>query len=132
MDDPIWITEELAVAIHKRQLAEHGGADGVRDIGLLASALSRPRHRFAYEQPTSDVIALAAAYAFAIAKNHAFVDGNKRTAAVVCETFLELNGICITATDVDMYPIFLNLAAGSVSEDELTAWLRGNTSTSDR
>ena len=82
MDDPIWISEELAQAIHSRQLAEHGGADGVRDIGLLQSALARPRQQFAYSDPTPDIPALAAAYAFGIAKNHAFIDGNKRTAGI--------------------------------------------------
>lgn len=127
MDDPIWISVELATAIHHRQLAEHGGADGVRDAGLLESALGRPRHLFAYSDPTPDLVALAAAYAFGIAKNHAFIDGNKRTAAVVCETFLALNGIEVTATDVELYPIYLSLAAGELSEDDMAAWLRGNT-----
>ncbi len=92
MGDPIWMTKELATAIHSRQLAEHGGADGVRDAGLLDSALARPRQQFAYADPTPNVPALAASYAFGVAKNHAFIDGNKRTAAVVCETFLMLNG----------------------------------------
>jgi death-on-curing protein len=107
MDDPIWITRDLATAIHNRQLAEHGGADGVRDEGLLDSALGRPRHLFAYTDPTPDIPTLAAAYAFAIAKNHAFIDGNKRTAYVVCRTFLVLNGYDMTAPLVDRYPIFL-------------------------
>ncbi len=81
MDDPIWINEPLALAIHKRQLAEHGGLDGVRDPGLLQSALARPRHLFAYNDPTPALPALAASYAFGIARNHPFIDGNKRTAA---------------------------------------------------
>ena len=127
MDDPIWISKELAIAIHNRQLAEHGGAEGVRDEGLLESALSRPRHRFAYEDPTPAIPALAASYAFGIARNHAFIDGNKRTAAVVCETFLALNGFDLTATDVQMYPVFLSLAEGSLSEAELAKWLTDNT-----
>ena len=126
MDDPIWISKELAVAIHKRQLAEHGGADGIRDEGLLESALSRPRNRFAYEDPTPSTQALAASYAFGIARNHAFIDGNKRTAAVVCETFLALNGFNLTATDIEMYPVFLSLAEGSLSEAELAKWLTDN------
>lgn len=126
MDDPIWISKELAIAIHKRQLAEHGGADGVRDEGLLDSALSRPRHLFAYDDPTPGIPTLAAAYAFGIAKNHAFIDGNKRTAAVVCETFLELNGYTLTASDAEIYPVFLGLAAGSVSEGDLIKWLMAN------
>lgn len=127
MDDPIWISRELVLAIHSRQLAEHGGADGVRDEGMLDSALGRPRNRFAYEDPTPDIPALAASYAFGIARNHAFVDGNKRTAAVVCETFLALNGLSLDATDVEMYPIFLSLAEGSLEEPELVAWLTAHT-----
>ena len=123
MDDPIWITRELATAIHSRQLAEHGGADGVRDAGLLDSALARPRQQFAYVDPAPDVPALAASYAFGIAKNHAFVDGNKRTAAVVCETFLTLNGYTLTASDAELYPPFLALAAGDGDEPTFAAWL---------
>lgn len=123
MDDPIWITQKLAIAIHQRQLAEHGGADGVRDQGMLESALGRPRHRFAYEDPTPSVAQLAASYAFGIARNHAFIDGNKRTAAVVCETFLILNGYELVAPDVELYPVFLATAEGSLSESELANWL---------
>ena len=127
MDDPTWISVEMAIAIHRRQLAEHGGADGVRDQGLLESALSRPRHLFAYSDPTPKAPQLAAAYAFGIAKNHAFVDGNKRTAAVVCETFLVLNGCELTATDAEMYPVFLAVASGDLSEEQLVDWLIQNT-----
>src|SRR5438034_2660610 len=127
MDDSIWISKELAVAIHKRQLAEHGGADGVRDEGLLDSALSRARNRFAYEDPTPTIPMLAASYAFGIARNHAFIDGNKRTAAVVCEAFLELNGFVLDATDAELYPVFLSLAEGSLSESDLATWLTAHT-----
>lgn len=123
MDDPIWISKELTLAIHSRQLAEHGGADGVRDEGLLESALSRPRNQFAYEDPTPGIPALAASYAFGIARNHAFIDGNKRTAYVVCRTFLILNGYDMTADRVERYLAFLALAEGTLSETELTAWL---------
>lgn len=123
MDDPIWISRELVLAIHSRQLAEHGGADGVRDEGLLDSALGRPRNRFAYENPPPSIPALAASYAFGIARNHAFIDGNKRTAAVVCETFLVLGGFELAATDAELYPVFMSLAAGSLAEEELVAWL---------
>ena len=123
MDDPIWISKELVLAIHSRQLAEHGGADGVRDEGLLDSALGRPRNRFAYDDPTPTVPELAAAYAFGIARNHAFVDGNKRTAYVVCRTFLILNGTDLLADRVEKYATFLALAAGSMTEPELAAWL---------
>ena len=129
MDDPIWISVELAIAIHKRQLAEHGGADGVRDMGLLESAISRPRHLFAYEQPTPSIPALAAAYAFGIARNHAFIDGNKRTAYVVCRTFLVLNGFDLTATKEQRYQMFLDLAAGSISQEQLTVWLLSHSTT---
>lgn len=127
MDDPIWISIDLVLAIHKRQLSEHGGLVGVRDPGLLESALARPRHLFAYNDPTPELTELAASYAFGIARNHPFIDGNKRTAAVACELFLELNGITITADDAEMYPIFLGLAEGSVSESELAVWLKSNT-----
>ncbi len=106
MDDPTWISTELAIAIHQRQLAEHGGADGVRDRGLLESALGRPRHLFAYNDPTPEIPILAASYAFGIAKNHAFLDGNKRTAYVVCRTFLLLNGFDMTASHEDRYTDF--------------------------
>jgi death-on-curing protein len=123
MDDPIWISVELATAIHQRQLAEHGGQEGVRDPGLLESALERPRHLFAYTDPTPDIPQLAAAYAFGIARNHAFIDGNKRTAAVVCETFLELNGWQLLADDVTLYPQYLALAAGDIDEAAFATWL---------
>ncbi len=127
MDDPIWISLELAQAIHSRQLAEHGGADGVRDQGLLESALNRPRHLFAYGDPTPGIPALAAAYAYGIAKNHAFIDGNKRTAYVVCRTFLILNGFDLTADPLLRYQTFLALAAGELSEPDMIAWLISNT-----
>jgi len=128
MDDPIWINSDLAKAIHARQLAEHGGADGLRDAGLLDSALGRPRHLFAFTDPTPDVPTLAAAYAFGIAKNHAFIDGNKRTALVVCLTFIALNGYTFSATKEDTYRTFLGLAAGDVSEDQFAQWLIAHTS----
>lgn len=131
MDDPIWITKELAIAIHKRQLAEHGGADGIRDEGLLDSALVRARQQFAYQDPTPSIAALAAAYAYGIAKNHAFLDGNKRTAAVVCETFMELNGETLEANDAELYRVFLALAEGSLSEAALAEWLTAHTSQAD-
>ena len=131
MDDPIWISKELVLAIHSRQLAEHGGADGVRDEGLLDSALGRARNTFAYEDPTPEIPARAAAYAFGIAQNHAFVDGNKRTAYVVCRTFLLLNGLDLTASPVERFTTFLALADGSLSEPDLAAWLTAHTRTSE-
>jgi death on curing protein len=131
MDDPIWISKELVLAIHSRQLAEHGGADGVRDQGLLESAIARPRNRFAYEDPTPGIAALAASYAFGIARNHAFIDGNKRSAYVVCRTFLLLNGLDLTANHVERYTIFLSLAAGTLTEAELETWLTSHTRTAE-
>jgi death on curing protein len=127
MDDPIWISKELTVAIHKRQLAEHGGADGIRDEGLFDSALARPRHQFAYEDRTPTIQGLAAAHAFGIARNHAFIDGNKRTAYVACRTFLILNGFDLTADRADRYRTFLALAEGSLSESDLATWLTTHT-----
>jgi len=124
MDDPIWISKELTLAIHSRQLAEHGGQDGVRDEGLLESALARARQLFAYTDPTPDTATLAAAYAFGLARNHPFIDGNKRTAYVVCRTFLILNGNDISGDLAERYTIFLGLAEGSVSESGLASWLR--------
>jgi death on curing protein len=126
MREPVWIGVELARAIHERQLSEHGGGSGVRDEGLLLSALARPQQLLSYGSAEVDLSALAAAYAYGIARNHPFVDGNKRTAAVVCELFLALNGMALSATDADMYPAFLGLAEGSVSETELADWLRAH------
>jgi death on curing protein len=118
----IWIAQEVAVAAHAEQLAEHGGGEGVRDIGLLESAMMRPQNLAEYGAP--DVSELAAAYAFDLARNHPFIDGNKRTAAVVCETFLLLNGYSLDVTDAELVVAFLALAAGELPEDELAAWLR--------
>jgi death-on-curing protein len=118
-----WLRTDVVLAIHKRQIAEHGGSDGVRDLGLLESALARPRNIAAYE-PEADVARLGAAYAFGIAKNHPFVDGNKRTALVACRTFLMLNGYQLNATPAEKYLTFLSLAEGSLSEEELSDWLR--------
>jgi death on curing protein len=126
MDDPIWIATDAVRAMHRRQLAEHGGADGVRDQGLLESALARPRQQFAYGDPTPDIPALAAAYGYGIARNHPFIDGNKRTAAVVCETFVDLNGWRLNATDEDMYATFLQMAAGEIDEKEFVDWVTKN------
>ena len=118
----LWVATEVALAAHAEQLAEHGGAQGVRDMGALESAMVRPRNLAQYEAP--DAAALAAAYAFGIARNHPFVDGNKRTAAVVSETFLVLNGHALDATDAELVVAVLALAAGELSEDELADWFR--------
>ena len=103
----------------------------MRDEGLLDSALGRPRNRFAYEDPTPTIVDLAASYAFGISRNHAFIDGNKRTAAVVCETFLILNEMALDASDAELYPLFLSLAAGSMTEPELAAWLAAHAKPAD-
>lgn len=110
------------MAAHAEQLAEHGGGEGVRDAGMLDSAMARPRNLAEYGEP--DVAALAASYAFGIARNHPFVDGNKRTAAVVSETFLMLNGYAVDASDAEVVVAFVALAAGELSEDELADWFR--------
>ncbi|WP_070156654.1 type II toxin-antitoxin system death-on-curing family toxin [Sphingobium phenoxybenzoativorans] len=118
----IWVALEVAIAAHRAQLAEHGGGDGVRDMALLESAMSRPVNLAAYVEP--DAAALAASYAYGIARNHPFVDGNKRTALVVSETFLNLNGQWLDATDAELVVQFLALASGDLPEDELALWFR--------
>lgn len=118
----IWIGADVALAAHAEQLAEHGGGEGVRDAGALESAMARPRNLALYGEP--DAAALAAAYAFGIARDHPFVDGNKRTAAVVAETFLALNDHGLHATDAELVVAILALAAGDLTEDELAGWLR--------
>lgn len=120
----VWISRELTLAIHDRQLAEHGGGSGVRDSGLLDSALARPQQLFAYGHPPPDLADLAASLAHGLARNHPFVDGNKRTAAVMCEVFIELNDGHLEADDVELYPQYMGLAEGSLSESEFAAWLR--------
>jgi death-on-curing protein len=124
MSDWVWIDIEVALVAHEEQLAEHGGAAGIRDRSMLKSALARPHNLIAYGEP--DVADLAASYAFGIARNHPFVDGNKRTALVVSETFLMLNGYTLTATDAEVVVAFLALGAGELSVDELTDWFRGH------
>jgi death on curing protein len=118
----IWVALEVAIAAHAEQLAEHGGGDGVRDHGLLESAMARPQNLAQYGEP--DLAELAAAYAFGIARNHPFVDGNKRTAVVVSETFVVLNGGSLAASDAELVVAFLSLAAGELSEGEITDWFR--------
>ena len=120
----IWIATEVAVAAHAEQLAEHGGGAGTRDAGALESAMARPQNLAEYGEP--DAAALAAAYAFGIARNHPFVDGNKRTAAVVSETFLALNGHALDSSDAEVVVTFVALAAGELSEEELADWFRGH------
>lgn len=118
-----WLRLDAVLAMHSRQIAEHGGEAGVRDRGLLESAWARPQNIEAYE-PDADIARLAASLAFGIAKNHPFIDGNKRTALVATRTFLVLNGVELRAEPVDKYITFLSLAEGRISEDDLAEWLR--------
>jgi death-on-curing protein len=124
VDEPVWIRADVVLAIHRRQLAEHGGQEGIRDPALLDSALARPRNLLAYAQPSPDLAALAAAYAFGLTRNHPFVDGNKRTALVVARTFLRLNGSDLKATQQEKYATFMRLAEGELLEEDLAAWFR--------
>ncbi|MEM1080614.1 MAG: type II toxin-antitoxin system death-on-curing family toxin, partial [Pseudomonadota bacterium] len=126
MGEPVWLSPGLIEAIHQRQLSEHGGLAGVRDRAMLESAAERARQQFAYRSVSTDFPELAAAYAFGLSRNHPFMDGNKRTSAVICELFLQLNGYQLLATDVDLYPVFLALAAGELEEDQLIDWLRAH------
>ena len=120
----VWLLEETVKAIHQRQISEHGGSEGLRDEGLLASALARPQNVLAYAQPPPDLAALAAAYAYGIARNHPLVDGNKRTALVAARTFLLLNGVNLEANQDEKYLTFLELAQGTLTEEQLADWIR--------
>ena len=128
MKEPIWIGKEEARVIHQLQLAEHGGPSGLRDQGLFESAMDRPKNLFTYSdsEPTATLYQLAASYAYGLTKNHAFVDGNKRTAFVVCLSFLKQNGISVTASQEMRYLTFYALAAGDLTEAELADWLQQN------
>jgi death on curing protein len=118
----VWLQKAVVMAIHEDQLAEHGGGVGLRDAGLLESALARPENLAAYGKP--DAADLAAAYGYGISRNHAFIDGNKRTGFVAVELFLELNGHELTASDADCVMTMLAVAAGDITEPEFAAWLR--------
>ncbi len=124
MTDVIWLDLPEVLAIHGRQLDEHGGASGMRDDGLLESALARSQELFADGEP--DIFDLAAAYTAGIVQNHPFVDGNKRTGFVVGLLFLELNGPTFKASEADATQAVLKLAAGEINDDELAIWLRSN------
>jgi death-on-curing protein len=124
MSEPFWLSSQMIVAIHDEQLAIHGGAAGLRDEGMLESALDRPRKKWTYEQ--AELAELAAAYAFGIARNHPFVDGNKRTALLALFTFLGVNDIEFDVPEAEAASIILSLAAGEVSEESLARWIRDN------
>ncbi|MCC6155745.1 MAG: type II toxin-antitoxin system death-on-curing family toxin [Candidatus Hydrogenedentes bacterium] len=120
-----WLTAPIVRAMHAELIHEHGGRPGIRDETLLVSALARPRNIRAYK--SADVIQLAAAYAYGICRNHPFVDGNKRVALMAAYVFLQLNGIALNASEEDAVSVFIQLAAGSLTEKGLEKWLRANT-----
>ena len=124
MIQPNWLSDEIIIAIHDEQLAIHGGGVGLRDQGMLASALERPINKWSYEN--AGLPELAAAYAFGLAKNHPFIDGNKRTALLALYTFLYINGVDFIVPEADAAAAILALAAGEVDEDGLTRWIRDN------
>jgi death-on-curing protein len=120
----VWVEKRLVIAIHDRGVAEHGGSAGIRDKTMLESALARPQQLYAYGDPPPDMADLAAALAFGLARNHPFVDGNKRTAAVACETFIELNDGRLNAEDSELFQVYVALARGELTQEEFAAWLR--------
>jgi death-on-curing protein len=122
--EPFWLTRQIIVAIHGEQLAIYGGASGLRDEGMLESALDRPKNKWAYER--AELAELAAAYAYGIARNHPFVDGNKRTSLLALYTFLGVNGVDFEVPEAEAAAMILSLAAGEVSEESLTRWIRDN------
>lgn len=119
-----WLKDEVLLAVHDEQLAEHGGAEGVRDSGLLSSALARPRNLAEYEKPSA--FDLATAYAASIIRNHPFVDGNKRTGFLAAYIFLALNGWELDAPEADAAAVVLDLAAGKIDEHQFSSWLKIN------
>lgn len=122
---PVWVERDIVLAIHADQIAEHGGLPGLRDHALLDSALARPQQQAAYG--AADLCDLAAAYAFGIARNHPFLDGNKRVSFVVAAVFLQLNGVRVVGSEPDVVAMWLAIAAGTIGEDEIAAWLRAKT-----
>jgi death-on-curing protein len=128
VDEPLWIRTIEAVAFHSQQIALFGGSDGVRDAGLLDSALARPKNLFVYSEEVVTMADLAAAYAFGISSNHPFFDGNKRTAMQVAFVFLEFNGFPVTASQENACLTFLKLASGEIKEAELALWFAEHTS----
>jgi len=127
MQKPLWMDLADAVMVHDQELSVHGGSAGIRDQSLLESALARPRNIWAYAETPPPLTTLAAAYAYGISANRAFLDGNKRAALVVSFTFLEVNGLEVTATQEEAYSTILALAAGEISEAELAAWFAHHT-----
>jgi death on curing protein len=127
VNEPTWIRQDVVLAMHEETLLLHGGPECVRDLGLLESALARPKNLFVYSEKPPSLPRLAASYAKGIVANHPFVDGNKRTAFTVSLTFLRLNGLEVTASKEHRVVTFWSLAEGSLSEDQLAAWFERNT-----
>jgi len=127
MQEPLWMEAADAVIAHDLDFAAHGGSGGIRDAGLLESALARPKNILAYADSTPTLAVLAAAYAFGISANHPFVDGNKRTALLASFAFLDVNGLEVTASQEDAYLTILGLAGGEISEEQLAQWFEANT-----
>lgn len=124
MSEPFWISENIARAIHADQIAQHGGSPGIRDENLLSASLARPRHLFAYGEPT--LFDLAAAYGYGLAKNHPFIDGNKRVAFAVMATFLELNGYSLNVPEMEVVVMMERLATDQENQDSFAKWLEEN------
>jgi death-on-curing protein len=127
MQEPLWMEVVDAVIAHDLELAAHGGSAGLRDAGLLESALSRPKNIWAYAESMPSLAILAAAYAFGISSNHPFIDGNKRTALLVSFAFLDVNGSEVTASQEEAFLTILGLAAGEITEPELALWFAEHT-----
>ena len=125
MREPAWVSPAAVLAIHQMLLAEHGGAKGLRDQKLLDSALARPQHKFSYDEAVS-IFSLAASYSFGLARNHAFIDGNKRIALTVAAVFLELNKYSLDAPEGEAVVVYKQLANGSLSEDMLAEWFKSS------
>jgi len=125
MNEPLWLDRRSLLLLHLESLAEHGGSSGMHDQGLLDSALARPRNQFIYD-PNADIAKLAAAYGFGLAKNHAFVDGNKRIAFIATALFLRLSGWRLATERLDEIQTMLNLASGEITEGLFASWIRTN------
>ena len=123
MTEPVWVLPDVVLAVHRMLLAEHGGLPGVRDHALLDSALARPRQKASYGE-SSSIFDLAASYSYGLAKNHPFVDGNKRVALTIAAVFLELNGFTLDASEAEAVLIYEQLAAGTLTEEALATWFR--------
>jgi death-on-curing protein len=125
MSQPVWLLRSVIDAVHDMQLTEHGGATGIRDEGLLESALARPVTAYGYGE--TELCMLAALYAHGISRNHPYIDGNKRTAFLSAYTFLKINGVSLVSDEVSATTVMLSVASGKMTESQLAAWLRANT-----